>query len=501
MQNLGKIIICIAAVFQFAWSASVEAAVSGTQVVQGNPVQLQITAIGDQVTFPDIQEIGDVPVLGQSRSSSISITSINGKSSRQNRTTLLLHFIPEQNMTIPSYAVAIDGTTHQTKPIKIAVVRSAAPKMQKNTKFSLQMLAEKSEVTAGESFVATVYFLFADGLRLVDNPEYKKPDFEGFFVKEVQEPKTYRKDNQNVQELRYILTAKQEGNYTIGPAQVNIPEQDNSTKDPFGMFMNAEWTQVASNTLSIKVIPAPQPSDLIGAFTLQSSVDTQEAKANKPVNLTIKIEGEGSLEAFEMLPYDIDDVTVYSDDAKIQTDVLGDSVKSVYAKSFAFIGDHDFVIPSREFSVYNPKTKRLEKLRIPSHEIKVKGAKPLESTKKSIALHSVAQKENKEEPVGDKLQAKNKDKKELIIAWWMPIVTFIFGLAVMYVPLRGLPKWKYAAGKNSLQTSEALKILYPHISKSAEIEEMVRKLYARKNGDKSIQIDKKILKKMVERFS
>jgi len=29
---------------------------------------------------------------------------------------------------------------------------------------------------------------------------------------------------------------------------------------------------------------------------------------------------------------------------------------------------------------------------------------------------------------------------------------------------------------------------------------MVRKLYARKNGDKSVQIDKKKLKEMVERF-
>lgn len=162
------------------------------------------------------------------------------------------------------------------------------------------------------------------------------------------------------------MTAKQEGNYTIGPARVDIPEQDSNTKDPFGIFMNAEWTKVTSNMIPIKVMAAPQSSDLIGAFTLQSSADTHEVKANKPVNLTIKIEGEGSLETFEMPPYDIDDVTVYSNDANVQTDVANHSIKSSYTKSFAFIGDHDFTIPSREFSVYNPKTKRLEKLQIPS---------------------------------------------------------------------------------------------------------------------------------------
>jgi RNA polymerase-interacting CarD/CdnL/TRCF family regulator len=33
-----------------------------------------------------------------------------------------------------------------------------------------------------------------------------------------------------------------------------------------------------------------------------------------------------------------------------------------------------------------------------------------------------------------------------------------------------------------------------------EVEEMVRKLYAKKNGDKSVQVDKKVLREMVERF-
>lgn len=193
MQNLGKLILLSIAIVQFAWSASVEATVSNSQVVQGNPVQLKITATGDQTVFPDIQKIGDARILGQSRSSSTSITSVNGKSSRQNRTTLLLSFIPEQNMTIPSYAVVVDGTTHQTKPIKIAVVQSTAPKMQNNAKFSLQIHAEKSEVTVGESFVATVYFLFADGLRLVDNPRYEKPAFEGFLSKRYRSQKRIEK--------------------------------------------------------------------------------------------------------------------------------------------------------------------------------------------------------------------------------------------------------------------------------------------------------------------
>ena len=195
--------------------------------------------------------------------------------------------------------------------------------------------------------------------------------------------------------------------------------------------------------------------------------------------------------------YDIDDVTVYSNDAKVQIDAAGNGIKSIYTKSFAFIGDHDFTIPSREFSMYNPKTKRLEKLQIPSYEIKVKSVKPPQSPKENTILDTGAEKENSS---SDKTQIKYKDQNEFTISWWMLVASFVFGLTVMYTLLTGLQKWKYAAGKNRFKTSEALKILYPHISKSIEVEEMVRKLYAKKNGDKNIQIDKKVLKEIMEQF-
>jgi len=65
--------------------------------------------------------------------------------------------------------------------------------------------------------------------------------------------------------------------------------------------------------------------------------------------------------------------------------------------------------------------------------------------------------------------------------------------------IRFIPTFK-SARKSPYKESEALKILYAHMSDDAEVEVMVRKLYARKNGDKSVQIDKKVLKEMVERF-
>ncbi|MBD3790137.1 MAG: BatD family protein [Campylobacterales bacterium] len=498
MRNLGKTLFLSILILQSAWSAGVEATLSTNEVVNGNPVELQIEATGENITFPQIQAIEGVPVVGRSTANSLSFTSINGKNSTQKTITLTLQFIPQKDMTVPSYAVMIDGQTYSTKPIELKVVKSFAPKSQNNGQFSLQMRSSKEEVTVGESFVVTVYFSFADGVRLADNPRYQKPTFDGFFVKEITEPKRYRQDGQNVQELRYILTAKQEGNYTIDSAQANIPLPDKRRRDIFGMFMDAKWVPVASNTLSIKVDPLPKQADLVGDFNIESSIDTQEVKANKPVNLTINIDGEGSLEDFEIPDYAIDDVTVYGDDAKVQNHIVNDGLHSVYSKTFAFVGDHDFTIPSQEFTVYNPQTKEVKTLQIPSYQIKVESVPKPAAVTQTLQPSSFAA--SKQSDVMKKSsQNKIHQEEKYPFAWWMMGSAFMMGAGFMYL-LMSLPWLKQFGQKRSVYDNDALQILYPHINESAQIEEMVRKLYAKKRGDKNVQIDKKQLKKMVEQY-
>ena len=102
------------------------------------------------------------------------------------------------------------------------------------------------------------------------------------------------------------------------------------------------------------------------------------------------------------------------------------------------------------------------------------------------------------QPTPDKEEDVKKGTEVNGVAWWMLAVAFGSGMLLMYL-LNRLPNVRKKSA-NPYKESEALKILYGHMSEDPEIEEMVRKLYARKNGDKEIQIDKKVLKEMVERF-
>ena len=479
-------------------AASVEATLSTTEVVQGNMVQLKIKAIGNRAAFPDISEIGGSQVVGRHKGQNNSFTYINGVMKNVRSTSLVLTFAPQHDTIVPSYSINIDGTVYKTDPIALKVVKGTAPKMLQDNKFSLQMRSDKNSVMVGEPVLVTVYFSLENGVRLSENPQYDAPVFKGFFTKEIDKEKTYREGNRQVTELRYLLTPQKEGNFTIEPATAKVGVADTSRRDMFGRFFGTVWVPISSNSITVEVKAISQNTDLVGSFFMENSIDKQQVKANKPVNLTVKIEGEGSLEDFEFPEYEIDGVTIYSDDAKVETEIIGEKLKSTYVKSFVFISDSDFRIPSRNITVYDTETSTVKTLEIPSYTISVEAKKALVSNADKTEKSTVVQTNIKQ---NESLlpDAVEKEVGVKSVEWWMLILAFILGLLLMYV-LKYVPLSKFKRNKSPYKESEALKILYAHISESKEIEEMVRKLYARKNGDKSVVIDKKLLKEFVERY-
>ena len=504
MQNLGKytmqkIVIVLALFFTFLQAASVEATVSNTEIVQGNMVQLKITAQGNRAEFPNIGEIEGAPILGRHQGQNNSISYINGSMSSKHTTTLILTFSPQHDMTVPSYAVSIDGSVYKTNPIDIKIIKSTAPRTDSSNRFSLQMRVDKKTVMVGEPVLLTVYFSMQNGVHLSENPQYDPPEFKGFFVKALGKEKNYREGNRQVTELRYLLTPKKEGNFTVEPATAKVGVADTSRRDMFGRFFGTSWVPIVSNSVDIIVKKTGEDTDLVGTFFIENSLDKNETKANKPVNLTVKIEGEGNLEDFDFPDYEIDNVTIYSDDAKVETEIIGQKLKSTYAKSFAFISDTDFTIPAKIISVYDTKSDKVKILKIPAYFVHIDVKKGVSLIPKSTSTTSkkAVVETNIKQPESILKEDESKENQENTVPWWILVFTFLLGVLFMYL-LKYLPKFK--SKQSPFKESEALKILYAHMNESREVEEMVRKLYAKKNGDKNVQIDKKLLKLLVEKY-
>jgi len=459
--------------------------VKNRKIVAGDIVKIRIIATGNIAVFPNIERINGVKVLSHNKRITNVATYSNGEFKKE-RTILILTFAPQKNMTIPSYEVEIDGRVYTTKPVKLKVKNANTSNINGNHIFSMKLQSNKKSVVLGEAFLVTVSFSLQKSAIMTNKPRYNRPEFKGFFVEKIDKVKSYYEGNYQVTELLYILTPHSEGNFTLGPAHAKIGLEDKSKSDRLNKGFARKWHQKASNSLEIEVIPPRAESDLVGKFSLDTKIDTQAVKANEPVNLTVKIEGKGNLNNFDFPNYEIDDVTVYTDVAKIDTKVVDGQIYSSYSKKFVFISENFFSIPEHIFSVYDLKEGTLKELKIKALNIEVKKSKGITTASKtSKPSESIESKENILE----------KNAEVMFINRLMLLLSFILGGVFFYI-LSYLPKRKRRLSKEA----EALKILYGHIGKDPEAEEMVRKLYARKNGDKSVKINKKRLKELMKHY-
>ena len=495
MSNLGKIWISLVLLFSVLnASGVVEVKLSNNNVPKGSIVSLDIIAHGSNVEFPTISKIGELPIISQHQSMKIYSSTINGKSVTDNQKILTLEFSVDKDIKIPSFKIKVDGQEYQTKPLEIHTTK-AIPIDKKP--FYLQFKTQKDKVMVDEPFVVSVYFVVRNDIVLATQPRYNPPKFDGFFVSEPKQ-KSYQNKNYNITQLDYIITPKAEGNYTITPPSAKVAVSSQRQDPFFGFGMDAKWYAINAKPISVVVKPKPDNVSLVGDFKVVAHIDKEKTKANKPVNLSIKIFGEGSLNDIELPEYDIDGVSVYSDDATIKSEVKNGKIYSSYIKTYAFISDHSFDIPKLELKAYSTTINKEYNLTIPSYHIEVatNQAYTLNNSNVSTPQKPMIHTNLKTMPNESTNNSSNLNIE--VASWWSLLLAFVAGIASMFGFSRLNIKVK--TPKFTLSNQEILTILYPHISEDKNVEEMVRKLYAKENGDKSIKIDKKELEKMLRKY-
>jgi hypothetical protein len=451
---------------------------------------------------------------------------VNGKFSSTNRETLSFSFFPETDMTIPAYSVKIEGKEYKTKPLKIRVI--PASKVTSNTigGYSLTIRSDKKSIFVGEPFVITVDF-FEPQNSSASKMEYTPPQFKGFFSQALGSEKLKRSSSGTTHELKYLLTAKKDGNFTLMPPKARVATRDSAgvNRGPFGFFTaSLKWHSVRAKPISVLVRPLPTKVDLVGIFQMSSSADKRIIKANTPVTYTLKITGEGSLDDIEDPKFEINGVTAYSDDAKIQSSITAGKVSSSYEKKYVFISDRDFTIPALSLKSFNYKTN--DSITLSTDEIKItvdgvaptmlmQGARSANASGISmdaatraamaeadrLAKARVAREEKSRNILEDVDYYKELYEKHRIgYTVWSLLIAFFSGVIITLIWVRiarYLKGRKIDTRQKQYTDKESLSILYPHINSSPEIEEMVRKLYELEGGDKSIVIDKRELTNMV----
>lgn len=478
----------------FLMAGSIIATVDSTKVLEGDSVMLTLSVTGqDSAVIPDIEEIAGEKVFNVQRRSSSNFVYVNGKSSMERTQILMLEFRPKSDMVIPSFSVKVDGKVEKTNAIEITLLKASSAVKRATKDFSLDIQMEKTKFYLGESMVLNVYFKQRTNLDVLQI-EYTPPQFKDFFSKQIGDGKTYRKGAFTVQELNYLLIAKKAGKLTLEPARARVAQRDRQ-RQRGGWFVDVpKWTKLSSPPLSVEVIEPSEAHDIVGKYSLSDKIDHLKVKANKPVTLRIELLGIGNLDDYDGMNFDIPSVTMYSDDAKIESKLMGKNLQSRYQKSFVFISDHSFTIPSKEIRVYDYSTGKVKILKTKEYKIEV------EEPKKVVAVPTVQS--NLPMPISTQRTVHLTPWYEDLPSLLALLLAFVLGslatLSLKYIPNFSFAKW--GKKRKSFNGEDALKVLYPKIGGSKEVEDMVRKLYAIKSGEKGVEIDRKRLKRLVEKY-
>ena len=430
MQTLGKIPKLFLILFlTIIASADVKVSVNSETIYQDDVVNFTITADGKDIKFPNLTTIGGQLISGSSQAQSITI--INGETTRTISKTY--NFIASESFIIPQYVVNIDGTEYQTKELPIRVLKPEASR--DGSEFVLEIALDKRVAYVGEPITLSVSFKAKQNAR-AKKIELDEPRLENFWVKKIEEVKHSTEKSYIIQTLNYKLFPQKSGNYSI-PAIKALVGKIVTQRQKRGMFIDPffsttrqhlEWQKIYSNNLELKVKPLPNNLELFGNYQIQATVESQQVEANKPINLTISIKGEGNIDDVKKFKLNIDNVLVYADEPNIKTQEVHSIYQGEFIQKIALIGDRDFTIPPLHLEYFDKITKSVKKISTKSIDIKVIQTEK-NTTQKSSTIE-VNPTESMQTP--QKIETKVIiEKEDSYLKYLFLVIGFILGIALI----------------------------------------------------------------------
>ncbi len=362
---LGKIALAIL-ILNIELFAYVSATVDRATIYENDPLTLTLEASGEDIEFPNIDEIGGFSVLGRSEGRSITILN----SSKSVKRELRLTFAPNRPVTIPSYSIKVNGQIEKTKPINIKVLKpQAAPD---GASMQLIMRSSKKEVYVGEPFRFDLVFKQKQGVR-IDDIRITPPSFENFWAEPINTKPIdgIDKDGYITKTFSYILFAQQSGSLDIPATVANIGIRT-ARASFFSSGLN--YKKVYTDGVEILAKPLPNNIQVYGDFKLQSSIDKSKVKASRPINLKIMIEGYGNVDEIEKFEPVIDGALVYADEPKTEGFVRNGRYYGKFTQNIAIILDKNSTIAPMEFKYFDSKTEKVVTKLTREYKIEVEGA-------------------------------------------------------------------------------------------------------------------------------
>jgi len=478
IKHLGKILVLIQ-FLTIAIFANVEAFLDKNTIFSGDRVKLTIKADGKDIEFPQIDEIEGFPILNTSNSTQF--VYINGKMSQTKSRSY--YFAPTKDIVIPSFNVKVDGKDFKTNELQLKVTKRVASR--DGEPIVLELNASKLNAKVGEPIELLLKFKVKHGTK-IDRVNIVPPKLENFWVEQSGREQRGIEGNYDVVTYKFLITPQKSGELKIPPTFVQIGKyvkNDNLFDDPFfdnSFFNQIKWSKVYSNGLKINVEPLPNNLELYGHFLITASVDKKVANANEPVNLTIKIEGEGNFDDIKKFNLQIPNAMIYNNEPKVEKKIINGKQKGLFIQKIAIVADSNYTIPSFELNYYDSQLKKPVTIKTNPIAITIKGVTNVGIKSKA----SKAKVEVAKEPDTNKQSSNIKESKEQnsTNGYLYLLVGFILGIFTMYlanqIDFKGKKKSQKPIAvqiKKAKNDKELYKLLLPY-AKDGYIKNIVKKL-------------------------
>jgi len=405
--------------------AGVKATVDKNALYRGDSVTYTISVSGSDVEFPTITEIGGYAIESTAGSQNIRIVNGNFEKTVAKSYT----FVPYGSLEIPSYKVLVNGGVDMTPPIEIKIVE---PSQDKTAPIVLDINLSKSKVHVGEVVRFNMTFKKKPNI-----PVYKldieEPKFEDFWVKKVDGVKEGVDGEYTTQTYTYLLFAQKSGELKIPAITANVGQvsrQNRRGVDPFfnsAFGQQVRYTKVFSNELTLEVDALPNGLELYGDFDIKVDVDKTSVLANKPLNLTISVDGLGNIDDVQKFELAIAEVVTYANEPVIKSGVKDNTYFGHFEQKIVIIADGSYTIPPFKIRYFDKNSQQERVKQSEPIAITVTGGVAKVTKLQATSLDAKVL-PSKEETISTVQTSQNRDWLELLIA-----VALGFGLGALLV--------------------------------------------------------------------
>ena len=377
-------------------------------VILDKPFQLvySVNASGRDLRVPEMTGFDVLAGPFESHSSSMQI--INGKSSSSVSVsyTYTLQAQKTGTFTISSATITVGGQKYTSTGVAIKVLPADASTSSKgkggqssgsdgqsvsNENVFIRTSVSNANVYEQEAILVTYkLYTLVDVVQCVNK---KMPDFNGFMKQDIElsQNKQFSYENSNgknygtVVLYQVLLYPQRSGVIEIEKANFEAAirvQNKTSVRSIFDDFFDS-YTNVSKNIIApglkinVKALPGNKPASFngtVGRFTLNSSITTDQVKANDAVTIKVNIAGTGNMKLIKNPEIKFPDgFEVYDPKVSNNFKTTNSGITGTKTIEYLFIPRHsgDFEIPSGEFTYFDIQDKTYKTLQTPAYKLKV----------------------------------------------------------------------------------------------------------------------------------